>query len=229
MGWKASTIIIHKPTQVDHVNLLQALGFANLTKIDDEPFESVINPDDDTVYVGTYKDNLLICAPDIPMQFFEDEVSHVEKTLIEHFPTSEICSIILHSVVNLWGFSVIQNGQKIRVKAGSADDGTFVDVGEPLEEEKDLLSKSTLDKKGNRIYLLEDFPNEPFNEDQVGENFVFEICSRYFGAPLDRSDELLFETPMKGYSYSNFGQSNNTQQPVEQNTSNREKPWWKFW
>jgi hypothetical protein len=203
MGWKASTIIINKPTQVDNEKLLQELGFANLTKIEDEPFEVAINPGDKNVYIGTYRENLLICAPDIPMQFFEDNETETEKTLSRTFPTSEICSIVLHSSVNLWGYSVTKNGQKLRARAGSADDGTFVEIGEPLEEEKNLLSKSTVDNNGNRTYLLEDFPDEPFTEDQVGENFVFEVCSRYFGEQLDMADDLLFETILTGYSYGN--------------------------
>lgn len=230
MGWKASTVIINKPTQVDNEKLLQELGFVDLIKIEDEPFEVAINPGDKKVYIGTYKENLLICAPELPMQFFEDSETETETILNRTFPTSEICSIVLHSAVNLWGYSVTKNGRKLRARAGSADDGTFVEIGEPLEEEKNLLSKSTLDNDGNRTYLLEDFPGEPFNEDQVGENFVFEICSRYFGEQLDRADDLLFETTLTGYSYG----SPTTQQPkVDQTTYSQavsnKKPWWKFW
>ena len=89
MGWKASTIIINKPNRVDKENLLEQLGFSNLTKIEDEPFEVAINPDDKKVYIGIYKDNLLICAPEIPMQFFETNETQTEKILIKAFPTSE--------------------------------------------------------------------------------------------------------------------------------------------
>jgi hypothetical protein len=117
MGWKASTIIINKPTTVNTETLLKELGFDNLTRIEDEPFEVAINPDDNKVYIGSYKDNLLVCAPDIPMQFFEDNETLTEKTLNRIFPKSEICSIVLHSSVNLWGYSVTQNGQKIRARA----------------------------------------------------------------------------------------------------------------
>lgn len=230
MGWKASVIIINKPTQVDNEKLLQELGFTSLTKIEDEPFEVAINPEKNKVYIGSYKDNLLICAPDLPLQFFEDKDAPTEKILSKTFPTSEICSIVLHSAVNLWGYSVTKNGQKLRTRAGSADDGTFLDLGEPLEEEKELLSKSTVDKNGNRVYLLEDFPNEPFEEDQVGENFVFKICKRYFDEELDRADDLLFETILSGYS---FHKVPNEQKAIEQAHSNQavrsNKPWWKFW
>jgi hypothetical protein len=39
MGWKASIIVINKPSQVDSKKLLQELGFTNLIKVEDEPFE----------------------------------------------------------------------------------------------------------------------------------------------------------------------------------------------
>jgi len=230
MGWKASTIIISNPTQVDNEKLLNDLGFSNLKKIEDEPFEVAINPDDNNVFIGTYKDNLLICAPDIPMFFFEDDETQTEKILIKAFPTSEICSIVLHSGVNLWAYSVTKNGQKIRARAGSSDDGTFVEIGEPLEEEKELLSKSTLEKNGARTYIFEETDDEPMTEDQVGENFVFAICSRYFGEQLDQADDLLFETTLAGYSYSPKSTQKVTVQKTNlQQTANDNKPWWKFW
>lgn len=224
MGWKASFIIVNKPKTVDVKTLLDELGFQNLTKIDDAPFEVTINPKDNTVYVGKYEDNLLICTPDLPMSFFEDENSSAEKTLSKFFPDSEICSIVLHSVVNLWGYSISKSGKKIRARAGSADDGTFVDLGEPVEEEKELLSKSILDENGNRVYSFEEFPDEEFSEDQVGENFVFEVCARYFGEKLDYADDLLFETILSGYEY---GETNlNKKQLAPTGTK---KQWWKFW
>ena len=230
MGWKASTIIINKPTQVDNEMLLEELGFNNLIKIEDEPFEVAINPDDNCVYIGTYKDNLLICAPDIPMLFFEEFETPTETILKQKFPNAEICSIILHSVVNLWGYSVTKNGQKIRARAGSSNDGTFVEFGEPLEEEKELLSKSTLDENGNRIYLLDEFPDQPFNEDQVGENFVFSICKRYFDEELDTADDLLFETILTGYQYGIIKPNTSIQKnQLDLNNTEVKKPWWKFW
>ena len=226
MGWKASFIIVQKPVAIDHLTLLKHLGFSGLSKTDNEPFEVAIYPEDNKVYIGSYKDNLLICAPDIPLQLFEDEPSWLEKKLKSLFPQSELCAIVLQSTVNLWGYSVIVNGQK-RARAGSADDGTFLSIGDPLEEEKELLSKSTIDEEGNRIYLLEDFPDEPFQEDQVGENFVFSICKRYFGAELHSADnEHLFETMLEGYTYEHQ-LSENTHHQNTNKSSN--KPWWKFW
>ena len=221
MGWKASIIIIHKPLQVDNEQLLKELGFDRLTKVKDELFEVVINPDNNRVYIGNYKNNLLICAPDIPMHIIENNGVEAEKILTKLFPDSEICSIVLHSTVNLWGYSIIKRGERIRVRAGSAEDGTFIDLGEPLEEEENILNKSVIDEVGQRTYAFEEIDNEVMTEDQVGENFVFAICSRYFGEELDYADALLFETTLKGYSYNKV---TDAAKPIPDG-----KVWWKFW
>lgn len=225
MGWKASVIIVHKPTEVNKDKLLKDLGFYNLKKIEDEPFGAVINPNGNKVYMGTYKDNLLICTPDLPMQFFEANKTETELTFNRFFPQSEICSIVLHSVVNLWAYSVTINGKKLRARAGSADDGTFLEIGEPLEEEKELLSKSEMDENGNRVYMFEDLTDEPCSEDQVGENFVFAICKRYFDEELDRADDL-FETVMEGFSFGSDMEIPNIPKQ-EQSVPVKSKPWWK--
>ncbi|WP_286920404.1 DUF6928 family protein [Flavobacterium sp. UBA4197] len=229
MGWKAFAIIINKPRQVDNEILLNELCFEGITKIKDEQFDVAINPDDNTVYIGSYKDNLLVCTPEIPMLFFEDYETQAEHAVNRLFPNSEICSFVLHSVVNLWGYSVIKNGKKIRTRAGSANDGTFIEEGNPLDEEKDLLSKSRLDDSGKRIYVFDDSPDEVFSEDQVGENFVFSICKRYFDEELDSADDSLFETILSGYRYEKISETMLNKNKQEINTIVCGKPWWKFW
>lgn len=207
MGWKASMLIVNKPTPVDHQKLLQDLGFAQLTKIRDETLDSVIYPKSGRVYIGTYKENLIICANDFAEDdFLKDQHAEVKQVLAKVFPSSEICAIALHSVVNLWGYVVMRGGKTLRARAGSSESGTFVEVGEPLEEEKELLSKSTVGKEGKRTYVLnEKDADEPYLEDQVGENFVFAICSRYFGHELDHTDDDMREARMTGYSYKKKG------------------------
>jgi hypothetical protein len=225
MGWKISTIIIHKPVKIDNEALLRDLGLVKLTKIKDESFEDAMNPKGKKVYIGSYKNNLLICIPDLPLQLIENKETQFEKTLSQTFSDSEICSIVLHSTVNLWGYSIAINGKKIRARAGSAEDGTFLEFGEPLDEEKELLSKSQLDENGNKVYLFDDLPDELLSEDQVGENFVFSICKRYFEEELDCADELLYDTILSSYQY---GKIVNNQSSLT-NQIKDPKPWWKFW
>jgi len=208
MGWKSSTIIIASKKEVNELELLNNLGFDNLIEIERAPFEVAINPDDGKIYIGKYKGNLLICAQNLPMTFLEETVSLGEKIISKYFPETEICSLVLHSGVNLWGYSLSKDTKKIRVRAGTSDKGTMIEYGEPLEQELNLLSKSKVGENGERIYYLDDFPDKPLDEDQVGENFVFELANRYIGQNLDMADDLLFETELKGYKFSNSIASN---------------------
>lgn len=204
MGWKSATIIVNTDSQLEVESVLERLGFSNLELIGSEPFESAIYPTrDDIVYCGRYKNNLIICHNEIPFTFLNPEVLDEELILNNLFPNIEICAILLQSVVNLWGYSLSKNGQKIRVRGGSSDSGTMVDFGDPLKEETELLSHSTVNETGERVYKLPEFPEELFTEDQVGESFVFKIAERYFGKPLDQADELLFESQFSCYSYKN--------------------------
>ncbi|AWN81397.1 DUF6928 family protein [Candidatus Cardinium hertigii] len=206
MGWKiAGTIIIR--AQIDDIDFKELLNDLDLespelTKVDNVPFWEAMDMGTNNVYIGSYKDNLIICDNNNVLgtsASFEKNISSIEQRLINHFPDTEICTIVLHSGVNLWGYSVIKNGQKIRARGGSWNDGTFLEYGSPLEQEKELLSQSIIDKDGNRVYLLDDYPGEPFSEDQVGEEFVSDIASRYFGIGLFCSSELL-DTMLAGYA-----------------------------
>ncbi|HNI43345.1 MAG TPA: hypothetical protein PK230_01535 [Chitinophagales bacterium] len=213
MGWKLSAIIIQNPSSINHEELLHNLGYEQLTRIEDEYFEVAKYRYKNEVYIGTYKNNLIICNSDIVWDFWKQEEQMAEKILKRLFPNSEICAVGLLSTVNFWGFSVINNGQRIRVRAGGGDnERNHIEIGLPLEEEKKLLNQSLIDENGERVYFLND-DNNPSSEDQVGELFVFAICERYFGVPLDHDDTLMFETKLAGYSYHKKEKSESNQIP----------------
>jgi hypothetical protein len=212
MGWKASLIIVHKPAPIDNEVFLKQIGFTGLNKIADKTFEQVIDPEPNTLYIGTYKNNLLICVPELPSLLLEDVTTDTEDRILELCPEAEICAVVLHSVVDLWGYAVTVNGEKIRTRAGSGDDGVFIEDGEPLPEELELLSK------------LES--EESFEEDEGGEDFVFAVCKRYFGVELDRAGDDLFETTLSGYSFVKHPEQFDLPAPETVEIS---KPWWKFW
>jgi hypothetical protein len=201
MGWKLSSVIINSFADTNHEELLNELGFNDLVRIEDQPYDSAMFPDEDKVYIGKYKNNLIICADNLPLDFFDKSLGYTEKTLIKYFPKSEICAASLQSTINHFGFAVIKAGEKVRVKAGDADSGTIIDIGKPLEQEEELLAKSKIDDQGRRLYYLNGTSAEPFFENQVGENFVFEIFKRYTGEPLDSDDELL-ATDFTAYTFS---------------------------
>ncbi|WP_452224407.1 DUF6928 family protein [Lacinutrix chionoecetis] len=201
MGWKLSAIFINTNKQIDEIELFQNLGFENVKPIASKAFEEILNPVEGELYIGSYKGTTILCIPALPYSFLEEGLKQEEVVLVNAFPDTEISGLMLHSVVNFYGYTLIKNGEKIRVKGGSADDGVVVDFGPPLQEEIAILKKSKLNADGDRIYRLDDYPDEDFTEDQLGENFVFELSERYIGETLDSAEDLLFETTFRGYSY----------------------------
>jgi hypothetical protein len=183
MGWKASMIIINSEQKFDKDELFNSLGYYDLKKEDKQHFESIINPDDDKIYIGNYNGNTIICIQDLTFEAIDRSLSRAEVILSNTFQNTDIVTFILQSVVNLWGYSIVKNGKKIRVRAGDSDE-LIIEYGEILEEEKELFSKSKLNDKGERIYVFDDMPDDDFFDDQVGENFVFDISKKYLGESL---------------------------------------------
>ena len=99
-----------------------------------------------------------------------------------------------------------------------------------MEEEKDLFSKSKVNANGERIFVFDDMPENEFKDDQVGENFVFDISEKYLGEALDANDGL-FETEFEGYTFSKpkLKKKIVSQVQVTQYKFSLKKPWWKFW
>ncbi len=224
MGWKISTLIINSDSQVDEQELLKQMGFYELSPIEAKSFDEVMNPDNKEVYIGSYKGNILICVQELPTTFLNQIILKGEKALANFFSEeTEICAIVLHSVVNFWGYSVSKNNEKLRVRAGSAEDGTFIEYGNPLQEEKELLSKAK-QIEGKRLFHFEEHPEEYFTDDQVGENFVFDITKRYFGETLDLADDLLFETKLNGYRF----ESATFNHPDNIKEDKKNKKWYKY-
>lgn len=240
MGWKMSMIIINSEKEFKKDELFESLGYYDLKHIDKRYWESVINPDDGRIYIGQHNGNTIICMQELPIESLDTSLSRAEKVFSENFPNADIVTFALHSVVNLWGYSVVNNGKKLRVRGGTADSGIIVESGEILEEEKELFSKSKVNANGDRVFVFEGMPNDEFEDSQVGENFVFDLSRKYFGESLDSGDAL-FEVELEGYTYSTSKPTNKIEEQIQpkqiqpepnqpkQNKPSPKKPWWKFW
>src|SRR5258706_13191692 len=145
MGWKVSAIIINALLEETNIeSIIKSIGYGDLEKIGDIPFDSAIYPEGNDIYIGIYKGNLIIAAQELPLYLIDHESNEIEKRFIKLFPDTEICALSLNSTINHCAFSVIQNGKRVRTKAGDIDSGTVIDLGQPLEEELQLLSGSRL-------------------------------------------------------------------------------------
>lgn len=227
MGWKCAMMVVSNIQDYDQQQLLTDLEAENYQEEGHEFLETAIFPEDKQFCIGQFEGNLIVTNKASMFSNLEVNLSNIERLLSKRYPTSEICTLGLHSVVNFWGYSVVKNGEKIRLKAGDSDSGTIFDLGEPFAEELELLAKSKKNDSGERIYIFDDFPDEPQTEDQVGEEFVFELSKRYFGERLDYSDDL-FELKLAKFIPK---PSPLNEKPVILETGKNRvgKKWWKFW
>lgn len=209
MGLKANSILIRPAALPDNPpQFLESLGFRGLTSLGEQSYGEVRGQRwSRSVWIGLAGDCLILSGQGLAEPFFEPQPSQLMLQLFDLFANAEICAVALDSVVNAWGFAVFRNRRPIRRKCGDGDVGTTVDEGAPLPEEAALLSCSRLREDGTRVYRVPDFPDGDLDEDQVGENFISEICKRFTGMDM-LTDAALDQVPMIGFA---------------------PPPWWKFW
>ena len=201
MGWKMSMIVIKSEQLKNEKELLESLGYGSLKKIDSQYMEEVLIPEEGEVYIGRYNGNIIICEQDLPFEIIEGTAIEEEIVLFKLFPNIEIASFILQSTINMWGYSLSKNGIKARIRLGSSESGTIIDYGDVLEEEKELFSNSSVNNDGERVFKFKDIPDDEFLDDQVGENFIFSLSTRFFGESIDNLDDLLYEIKFKGFRF----------------------------
>ncbi len=200
MGWSIYAVLIKSDKQISYEKFIDELGYDVVRYLPEEPLNNVLYAEEDKIFFGSYKGITIIASYKLPFALYNNANSKEENKLAEFFPDTEIAAVSLQSTVNHFGFALLKNGRKIRIKAGDAIAGTAIDLGEPLKEELELLAKSRRDSKGKRTYFIDSISGgqEEFAEHQVGENFVFQIFTRFTGMPLDEDDDLL-DIPMIGY------------------------------
>lgn len=94
----------------------------------------------------------------------------------------------------LWGFAVFKKGEKIRMKVGNKVVGTYIDFGEPLEEEKLLHGTSRQLADGKQVYEVD---ARTLSEYQAAHILITEIFHRYI------SKEEFAKVAYKHYHFKN--------------------------
>lgn len=202
MGWNVSMIIIQNPDNFnDESLLLKDLGLNEFIYNEDTVLDECIFPRDESVSIGYYNNNVIICDNcQIIDNFITEEIGEIEKKLVRLFPTSEILSVACISTTNYHGYSLTKNGKKLRTKALDSDFGFYSDFGELIDEEKIIYSTSQT-ISGKRFWKYNEMPNEIFFEDQMMEDFTFGVAKRLLGVRIDteESDFLMGDVVFKKY------------------------------
>lgn len=195
MGWKSFSIFIQpagepgfvKPATFDEratEELSEAIAPGRYRRAGSENLFKAIYPKKRALYLASYGPAAVICEQDIAAAFFTGrkhlwrnspsaEAAAARNRILSLFPDREIVVLVLHSVVNLWGFAVFRDGMMVRCAAGASDDGIICDSGSPLPEEESLLAQK---------------PLAQLDEEGDGETLVFEVSRRLFAKPLNQVD-----------------------------------------
>lgn len=211
MGWKMSIIIIENPDKFeDDIALLKAIGKEGFQFQEETTFEECIYPRDKSISIGNYNGNIIISDDyQITTKSLERannlNLTKEEESLCRLFPKSEIISVACHSVVNYHGYSLIKNGEKLRLKIISLDT-PLVEFGKRLPEEEKIYSKS-YQRDGENFWKDETDLEDEITEDQLMEDFAFRIANRRLGVFIDlaESDELMENVTFKKYQRNKFG------------------------
>lgn len=187
MAWNKYYIVVTNQQGVTPTDVLTKLGLNGYQSAGDANFLQTNKSDD--LFIGSYKDKLVIANPDLTYGMFFAEPSDIEKSFVAAFPSSEIAALAENSTVGEFGYSLIDNGQRKRVKHG-CDGEIYTDFGETLPEEQEILAGHIFDPEEL------DEMREDMDEEEVQNMVTFEaswrtpaqISKRYFGDVIDNLD-----------------------------------------
>lgn len=196
MGWKASCIFVSEQGPgffaKERVNdpakcreLADALGFKSYRFEAESTLMDGIQPDHGLIprrlVIGAYDGGCFIGHSSLWMAVSpkNNSAGPLLDRVIERFPNATVLAICLHSVVDLWVFTLYEKGRLVREFGGSANDGIIVDTGESLPVEANGYE---------------------------GEDLVFHVTALMTGCPLDQ-DGPHHELPTSAFLKQSWFQS----------------------
>ena len=187
MAWNKYYIVITNQKGTQPADVITRLGLTGYIPVGETNFLSTNKSDD--LFIGNYEDKIIIANPDLTYPFFSEQPADFEKKVVAAFPDSEIAILMENSTVGQFGYAIIENGKRIRIKDG-CDGEIYNDIGELLPEEQTIFAGHIFDPEEL------DEMREDMNEEEVQNMVTFEagwrtpaeISKRYFGDRIDNLD-----------------------------------------
>lgn len=188
MAWNKYYVFVKAPESTDMDTLLVSLGLGHYKPVEKVNLLDSNKPE--TLFAGFYQGNLLLVHPDLAFHFFGEEQSETERLFIQTFPGKEIAALIENSTVGLFGYAILENGHKVRMKDGS-DGEIYHDAGELLPEEQVILAQEIFGEDE-----LDEMREDGMSEEEVRAAVAFEaswrvpnlLSARYLGEPVRSID-----------------------------------------
>jgi hypothetical protein len=221
-------IIVHRPLREVHEEvLLRHLDLDDLEFQETTNMESCIYPEDKSINIGYYNDNIIICEDYLFTSYLETtddpmSLAPYEQVLTSLFPGSEILTVACHASVNYHLYSLVKNGEKLRFKRIVAS-GPILEYGERLKEEEAIYADSRV-IEGKRLFdsRWKHNNHHTITEDQLMEDFAFGVAERHLGVKISSGEENVL---MVGTPFKKFVKTSSV--PMKSGAAFRS--WWKFW
>lgn len=178
MSWNKSFVLITNPPSLSVEQLLSIVALKEY-RIDrtiylyetikyyfDEP---------DAIFIGQFNNCLVLIHSELTWLMLEKSLGDRAIRIINFFKNSEIVAIRENGTSYSFGYALIRNQQRIRLKIG--DDGEILeDVGTALDVEKELLAD--MNKRGQYQELVDENLYEGDSIEQAHQLALFEVCWR---------------------------------------------------
>lgn len=186
MSWKIYLIIISNASNISTSEVPQKIGLGNLKptieiSMGEAQYENGIS-------IGKYGDKIFIVSQTYVFKFYDKTPSEFEKRLCESFPNSEIAVLTLNGTVDLYGYNIIKNSKRLRVKSG-ADLDLYIDFGDKLPEEL-AISNEKIFSDDELKDIKNDLSTKEFQkllDQEISIRTTFRLTKRYFGKQVDEA------------------------------------------
>jgi len=191
MGFKIYIIAITNCANVNTTDIPNKIGFDELQpgkeiSISEAQYENGIS-------IGKYDDTIFIVSSELVFEFYNKKPSDLEQKLTKEFSNSEIAILTLNQTTDFYGYNIISNGKRERVRYG-VDSEIEIDFGEKLPEELEIpkdpffgffLEELKQFKTTDKSFTDKQMKSEI--EQEIGVRTFFKLTSRYFGKSIDEN------------------------------------------
>lgn len=186
MSWKIYLIIISNANNINTADVPKKIGLDNLKPTKEISIHEAQYAKGTSI--GKYGDKIFIVSQDLVFKFYDKTPSDFEKKICDSFPNSEIAVLTLNGTVDLYGYNIIKDGKRQRVKSG-ADLELYVDYGEKLPEEI-TISKEKLFDDDELKEIKGDNTKEQVKkiiDQEISVRTTFRLTKRYLQKQFDET------------------------------------------
>jgi len=178
-SWNKSFLIIRKPLDISAKQLLSMVASEEY-EIDRSTYLNETTKyyldEPNAIFISEFNNCFVLIHSELTRLFLEEPLDNFVLRVIRFFKDSEIIAIVQNGTSYSFGYALIRNQQRIRLKIG--DDGEILqDTGKLLDSEKEFLAYEN--KCGHYQELVDENLYEGDSIEKAHQLAQFEIYWRF--------------------------------------------------